>query len=90
MRLFTTEQKKTIFDILGIQVDEDLHGRMVELARQNDFRYYTTEIKENFDLFDKAIVKVFSPDKKLSETTSFNLILESKKYTCRKATKSST
>ena len=70
--------KRNILEILGIKIDQKLISGLVETSKENNFTDYTTEIIENFELFDTAIFRTFDNSKNLLESTSFNLILENK------------
>jgi len=70
--------KRRVLDILGIHITPDLILGLKETNKNDRFTDYTTEISENFELFDTAIFRTFDHDKNLNESSSFNLILENK------------
>jgi len=76
MGLFSSKPKRNLFDILGLKINADLESQLTEQSRENDFIDYIVNIKENFELFDKIIFRIFGEDKDLSGNTSFNLIFE--------------
>ena len=76
MGLFSSKQKRNLLDILGLKINPDLESQLTEQSRENDFIDYVVDIKENFELFDKAVFRIFGQDRDLSGSNTFNLILE--------------
>ena len=76
MGLFSSKQRRNLLDILGLKINANIESQLIEQSRENDFIDYVFNIKENFELFDKAIFRIFGQNKDLSGNTSFNLILE--------------
>jgi hypothetical protein len=76
MGLFSSKQKRNFLDILGLQISPELESRLIEISKEDSFTDYATDIKENFELFDRAVFRIFGHKKDLSGNSSFNLILE--------------
>ena len=76
MGLFSSKPKRNFLDILGLQISPELESRLVEISKEESFTDYAVDIKENFELFGRAIFKFFDHKKNLTGSASFNLILE--------------
>ena len=76
MGLFSSKPKRNLLDIIGFNISLDIEPQLKELSKEIDFVDYVVDIKENFELFDKAVFRFFGSKKDLSGNTSFNLILE--------------
>jgi len=76
MGLFSSKPKANFLDIIGLNISTELESRLKENSKEDSYTDYSVDIKENFELFDRAIFRIFSHKPDLSGDSSFNLILE--------------
>lgn len=76
MGLFSSKPKPNFLDFIGLQINSELEPKLNEGPKENDFTDYFIDIKERFELFNRAIFRIFGHKKDLSGNSSFNLILE--------------
>lgn len=79
MGIFTFKKKKDLFAALGINFNEEFQRKLQVENQTKDFTDYSTSIKDDFGLFQKAVFKIFGDNKDIMGNSSFNLILKNKR-----------
>jgi len=66
MGLFSSKPKKNIFEILGLNISSEMESKLVLISEEEDYIDYSIDIQDNFELFDRAIFRIFSHKPDLS------------------------
>jgi hypothetical protein len=75
MNIFSYKKKSDIFEIIGLKIDSILEQNLTEINATPNYKDYGIFFKDNFDVFNYAIFKIFGGKKDLSGESSINLIL---------------